>query len=101
MLTLSLLVFFMALALSLYTTGKIIYIAHKKNLFDDPSENRKVHVSQIPNLGGIAIFAALFFTIAVLLPAAHISHLNYLIASSVILFALGLTDDLVGANPTK
>ncbi len=84
-----------------YSIRKIIYIAHKKHLFDEPSEVRKIHLTKTPNLGGIAIFAALVFTSSLFLSYATIPKINYLIFVSLVLFILGTTDDLVGVNPTK
>jgi UDP-GlcNAc:undecaprenyl-phosphate/decaprenyl-phosphate GlcNAc-1-phosphate transferase len=84
-----------------FAISKIIYIAHKKHLFDEPFEDRKVHLTKTPNLGGVAIIAALIFTISFFLPETGIPNINYLIASVVILFSLGITDDLVGVDPYK
>lgn len=84
-----------------YSIRKIIYIAHKKHLFDEPSEVRKIHLTKTPNLGGIAIFAALVFTSSLFLSYVDIPKINYLIFVSLVLFILGTTDDLVGVNPTK
>ncbi|MDN3656771.1 MraY family glycosyltransferase [Ferruginibacter paludis] len=84
-----------------YSIRKIIYIAHKKHLFDEPSEVRKIHLTKTPNLGGIAICAALVFTSSLFLSYVTIPKINYLIFVSLVLFILGTTDDLVGVNPTK
>lgn len=83
-----------------YSIKKIIYIAHKKHLFDEPSEVRKIHLTRTPNLGGVAIFSSMMFTSCLFL-SSNILHLNYIIFSALILFILGVTDDLVGVNPTK
>ncbi|MHA4807437.1 MraY family glycosyltransferase [Flavitalea flava] len=84
-----------------YTIRKVIYISHRKHLFDEPSEDRKIHRTRTPNLGGVAIFAAMAIAIVFFLPENSIGHLNYLIASALILCWLGLTDDLIGVNPLK
>lgn len=94
-------VFIAALALVCYSLRKIIYISRKKHLFDEPTEDRKIHLKKTPNLGGIAIFASVMFTCCFFLPFAKIPHLNYVIAAAFIMFIVGLTDDLVGMNPTK
>ncbi|MBC8034707.1 MAG: undecaprenyl/decaprenyl-phosphate alpha-N-acetylglucosaminyl 1-phosphate transferase [Chitinophagaceae bacterium] len=101
MLTYSILIFIIALVLVCYSTQKVIYVANKKHLFDEPTEDRKIHLVRTPNLGGVAIFASLMFTFFLFLPYTSITNLNYIIASSVIMFIIGLTDDLVGVNPTK
>jgi UDP-GlcNAc:undecaprenyl-phosphate/decaprenyl-phosphate GlcNAc-1-phosphate transferase len=94
-------IFSVTFILVCYSIRKIIYISHKKHLFDEPSENRKIHLKSTPNLGGVAIFATMMLTIALFLPFGSIQRLNYLIAAAIILFVLGLIDDLVGINPTK
>jgi UDP-GlcNAc:undecaprenyl-phosphate/decaprenyl-phosphate GlcNAc-1-phosphate transferase len=84
-----------------FAIKKIIYIAHQKHLFDEPVENRKVHLTRTPNLGGVAIFCVFFLIGSIFITDKSISNINYLIAAAVILFALGLTDDLVGIAPLK
>lgn len=97
----SLLIFVVNFLLVCYSIQKIIYIAHKKHLFDEPSEVRKIHLTKTPNLGGVAIFASMMFTSCLFFSYGNIPHLNYIIFSALMLFILGLTDDLVGVNPTK
>lgn len=80
---------------------KILYISHKKHLFDEPSEDRKIHLTKTPNLGGLAIFTTLLFVYALFAPTGSIPHVNYLIAAAVTLITLGVTDDLVGVDPLK
>jgi UDP-GlcNAc:undecaprenyl-phosphate/decaprenyl-phosphate GlcNAc-1-phosphate transferase len=96
-----LLIFLMTLVLVILSIKKLIRISHIKHLFDEPYEARKVHTTSIPNLGGVAIFGSMMFTSFLFLPAASIYELKYLIISSVVIFILGVTDDLVGVNPLK
>jgi UDP-GlcNAc:undecaprenyl-phosphate/decaprenyl-phosphate GlcNAc-1-phosphate transferase len=84
-----------------FAIKKIIYIAHQKHLFDEPVEDRKVHLTRTPNLGGVAIFSVFLLIGSIFIPVNSVSNINYLIAAAVILFALGLTDDLVGIDPLK
>ena len=83
----------------LFSIPRIIKVASIKHLFDDPSEDRKVHNEKTPNLGGIAIFAALILSICLFVPFSTTPYINFVIASSLILFTLGLKDDLVGLGP--
>jgi UDP-GlcNAc:undecaprenyl-phosphate GlcNAc-1-phosphate transferase len=101
MLFVGLAIFVTSLLLASYSTGKIIYISHKKNLFDEPLEKRKIHLTRTPNLGGVAIFASTMFTSCLLVPTDQITHLNFLIACATIIFIVGLVDDLVGMDPMK
>lgn len=80
---------------------KIIYVSNKKHLFDEPLEDRKIHIKKIPNLAGVAMFAAVLLTASIITAITPIAQLNYIFASSIILFSLGLTDDLVGVAPNK
>jgi UDP-GlcNAc:undecaprenyl-phosphate/decaprenyl-phosphate GlcNAc-1-phosphate transferase len=80
---------------------KIIYVSFKKHLFDEPVEERKIHLKNTPNLGGVAIFFSIFFTCSLFISTNSIANFNYVIAAAVILFTLGLTDDLVGVSPPK
>lgn len=77
----------------------IIFTAIKYRLFDRSDGYRKSHRIHISRLGGIAIFCS--FTITTLLFAAMVDYkqANFLITSCIILFALGLKDDLYGVNP--
>ncbi|MFM9911836.1 MAG: MraY family glycosyltransferase [Chitinophagaceae bacterium] len=84
-----------------YSIRKTIYLSHKKHLFDEPSEDRKIHIHRTPNLGGAALFAAAFFTTALFISGHPINNLNFIFCAAVIIFLIGLTDDLVGMNPSK
>lgn len=88
---------------------QILLIAFRKNLFDVPDE-RKIHTSPIPRLGGIAFFPAILFTIALAFGIfrqydsaimAYVSErsatsLCFLTCSVVTLYLVGMADDLIG-----
>ena len=95
----TILIFFSAMIMTLLAIPPVIKIAKLKHLFDEPSEDRKIHIYKTPNLGGIGIFISILLTICLLIPFNLIPHINYIIASTVILFVLGLKDDLVGLSP--
>ncbi|MDO6430387.1 MraY family glycosyltransferase [Flavitalea sp. BT771] len=101
MLTYSILTALLAFALVCYAIRKIIYVSHKKHLFDEPSELRKVHITRTPNLGGVAIFSSMLISVCFFMPHTGIDRQNYILAGSIVIFFLGLTDDLVGMNPNK
>ncbi|MBP6335023.1 MAG: undecaprenyl/decaprenyl-phosphate alpha-N-acetylglucosaminyl 1-phosphate transferase [Bacteroidia bacterium] len=76
----------------------VISIAKKLDLYDEPGE-RKLHTRRVPLLGGLAIFAATL--ISFLLWAAPFfekSHL-FILASLLILFFMGLRDDIMPLVP--
>jgi UDP-GlcNAc:undecaprenyl-phosphate GlcNAc-1-phosphate transferase len=87
-----------AFLLSIAGIPSIIFTAIKYRLFDRSDSYRKNHRIHISRLGGVAIFCS--FTITTLLFATMVDYkqANFLITSSIILFALGLKDDLYGVN---
>jgi len=101
MLTYSILTPLLTFFLVCYAIRKIIYVSHKKHLFDEPSEQRKVHITRTPNLGGVAIFSSMLIAACFFVPRTGIIDQNYILAGSIVIFFLGLTDDLVGMNPNK
>lgn len=85
--------FITSLIVSLLAIPSIIKISEIKHLFDMP-DLRKHHVSQTPTLGGVAIFASLIFSLTFWSAQAQIIELQYIICSVIVLFFLGLKDDL-------
>jgi UDP-GlcNAc:undecaprenyl-phosphate GlcNAc-1-phosphate transferase len=84
---------------SLIAIPSIIFVANTRNLYDDAEQERKDHSKGISRLGGVGIFFS--FTIISLLFARHEAYLptNILLTSCIILFAIGLKDDLASAGP--
>jgi UDP-N-acetylmuramyl pentapeptide phosphotransferase/UDP-N-acetylglucosamine-1-phosphate transferase len=78
----------------------IIAIADIKKLYDEPSQ-RKVHFVPVPSLGGVGIFASVLITISCFVSFSLNPELQYLFASSLILFFIGLKDDLLVISPFK
>jgi len=78
----------------------VIKIAKAKKLFDIPCE-RKIHKDHIASLGGIGIFIGLIFSICIFIPFTQAPWMQYFIASSLIVFFLGLKDDLILISPMK
>jgi UDP-GlcNAc:undecaprenyl-phosphate GlcNAc-1-phosphate transferase len=77
----------------------IIQVAKEKKLFDEPDE-RKVHKISIPTLGGLGVFAG--FILSLLLMASNGNgELKYFVAAAMILFFLGIKDDILIISPTK
>ena len=77
----------------------IIQVAKEKKLFDEP-DDRKVHKISIPTLGGLGVFAG--FILSLLLLASNGNgELKYFVAAAIILFFLGIKDDILIISPTK
>ncbi len=71
----------------------IIKISRRKNLMDEPGA-RSSHLTKIPNLGGIAIF----FSLGVCAPIFAyelFDRYKFLFASFIILFFVGVMDDIM------
>lgn len=94
-------IFLVAMLTVAFTTKPLILIALKKRLFDAPTEARKVHKKIVPNLGGLAVFTGFIFTVALFVDNTLVPHLNTLLAAGVIIFVIGLKDDIIGLDPMK
>lgn len=101
MLLLSAFLFVIALLGTLVTIRSVIAVARIKHLFDEPSEVRKIHIYRTPNLGGVGMYCTFVFSTALIIPNNYLPYFNSFIAASMIIFAIGLKDDLVGLGPTK
>jgi len=92
------LTFSWALFVSLFAIPSIIQVAHKKQILDIPN-NRRQHLSDTPRLGGLAIFAG--FISSMLLFGEFDNSIQKLIASTIIIFFIGLKDDMVSVSAFK
>jgi UDP-GlcNAc:undecaprenyl-phosphate/decaprenyl-phosphate GlcNAc-1-phosphate transferase len=95
----------LAFIVTFFAIPVIISIAKTKKLFDEPDE-RKVHKAVIPTLGGVGIFAGFIIAILMCVPndlalAADVNKLKYFAASSIVIFFLGLKDDIMDLSATK
>lgn len=97
-----LLYFMFILVTSIFVTllaiPSIIHVARDRHLYDDLGHLRKIHNPGIPRLGGVAIFVS--FTITLLLWNVSTTELpvNYLLTACIMLFAIGIKDDLAGVG---
>lgn len=98
---LHILIFLTSLSLVASSIPAIINLAFKKRLFDNPGEFRKVHKRIVPYFGGIAIFTGFFFTSSLFIRAELLPEYNSIMAGGLILFMIGLNDDIVGLKPLK
>ncbi len=78
----------------------IINVAEMKKLFDVPDE-RKIHHSPITPLGGLGIFAGFVFGSLLTIHFAQAADFQYFIAASLVIFFLGLKDDILVISPIK
>ena len=88
-----------AMAITWYYIPKVIRVVHERHLEDKPG-NHKIHKQDVPTLGGIGIFAG--FLVGFLFGVNGYMHdLSYFAAAAVLLFFVGIKDDLVFLNPPK
>ncbi|MFN8242287.1 MAG: MraY family glycosyltransferase [Bacteroidales bacterium] len=92
--------FIISFILTYLSIPTIVLISKYKKLFDVPNE-RTAHQSEIPTLGGLALFAG--FTISSIVCTALVStdYIRYMMGSLIILMLLGLKDDILVIDPRK
>ncbi len=100
------LIFLVSFFVVFVCTPSLIKVSIMKNLTDEPGDLRKVHSKHIPTLGGVIIFAGTLFSLTLLLPTIAasgsaasdvvVSDANYLLAALLIIFFIGIKDDIVG-----
>jgi len=88
----------LAFLITFFSIPVIIEVAKDKKLFDEPDE-RKVHNAVIPTLGGLGIFAG--FILATLIGAPSAAVLQYFMASVMVIFFLGIKDDILILSASK
>jgi UDP-GlcNAc:undecaprenyl-phosphate/decaprenyl-phosphate GlcNAc-1-phosphate transferase len=76
---------------------KVIFFADKFRLSDVPGE-RSSHKRSVPIFGGIAIFSGIIFS---LLFWEKLDSIQFILVSLVIVFFVGVIDDLLGLSPYK
>lgn len=84
-------VFLLSGVISVIVTDVSIYLAHRFKVLDYPSE-RKLHDTTTPRMGGLAIFAAVFFSTIRNLQFSK--ELTALVIGSSIIYVIGLIDDI-------
>lgn len=87
-----------AFLVALFAVPSIIYIAHLKNMLDTPNV-RTVHESLTPRLGGVAVFAGFMSALTIFAPLNN--GVQQLLAGCIVLFFVGLKDDLVSISVSK
>jgi UDP-N-acetylmuramyl pentapeptide phosphotransferase/UDP-N-acetylglucosamine-1-phosphate transferase len=88
----------MAFLLSIVGMPSIIITAIKYRLFDRSDSFRKTHRLHISRLGGLAIFCSFSITTLLFATLVDYKQANFLLTSCIILFALGLKDDMYGVK---
>ena len=89
-----------AFILTYFVIPPIIHVAKSKNLCDEPGERRS-HTESTPSLGGVGIFAGLIFSITLWTPIPFFSHFQYIFCAFIIIFLIGVKDDISPVAPLK
>lgn len=88
----------------LIATPVAIKVAKIKHLVDVPDRKRKIHAISTPTVGGVAIFACFVVTFCLFAPVTNVitgNEFRYLMACLIILFYVGLKDDITGLSALK
>jgi UDP-N-acetylmuramyl pentapeptide phosphotransferase/UDP-N-acetylglucosamine-1-phosphate transferase len=78
----------------------IMRIAEEKKLFDLP-DGRKLHNTPIASLGGVGIFSGFFMAALLSITLKVNPEFQYYFAAALVVFILGLKDDIVVLTATK
>jgi UDP-GlcNAc:undecaprenyl-phosphate GlcNAc-1-phosphate transferase len=90
----------LAFLITFFSIPVIIEVAKDKKLFDEPDE-RKVHKAVIPTLGGLGIFAGFIVATLMGVPPSMSHVLQYFMAAIMVIFFLGIKDDILILSATK
>jgi len=78
----------------------ILQVAEKKNLYDIPDE-RKIHTNPVASLGGVGIFAGFLLASLLSIQVYLNQEFQYFFAAALVIFFLGLKDDLMILSASK
>ena len=90
----------LAFIITFFSIPVIIQVAKAKKLFDEPDE-RKIHKTVIPTLGGLGIFAGFIIAILMGVPAGVNPEFQYFVAACIVIFFLGIKDDIMILSASK
>lgn len=92
--------FVFAFIITYLSIPSILEVARLKNLYDVPN-GRTSHEKITPTLGGLAIFAGFIISSMIFLDIRDVPYFQYILAGLVIIFFLGLKDDVAELSPLK
>lgn len=90
----------LAFFITFITIPVIVRVAHLKNLCAIPND-RSSHADATPNLGGVALFTGFVISTLIVAGDQFSRELSYIICAIVILFFVGLKDDILIIDPKK
>jgi UDP-GlcNAc:undecaprenyl-phosphate/decaprenyl-phosphate GlcNAc-1-phosphate transferase len=89
-----------AFAITFLATPAIMRIAKEKKLFDLP-DARKLHTDPIASLGGVGIFLGFFLSSLLTISNGQYPEIQFVFASGIVIFFLGLKDDILVISAIK
>lgn len=92
--------FLTGLVVSFVAIPSIVRVATAKKLFAVPN-CRTSHNGYVPSLGGVAIFAVVVLGTSLFIDSSGFEEFRYILAAIMIVFFIGLKDDLVNLRWTK
>ena len=90
--------FLFAFLITYVSIPSLVDVARTKHLFDEPN-GRTSHSEKTPTLGGMAIFAGFIVSIMTFLYIPNIPYVQYVIAAIIVIFFIGLKDDVITVAP--
>jgi UDP-GlcNAc:undecaprenyl-phosphate GlcNAc-1-phosphate transferase len=81
---------------------KIDYLTKLINIYDIPNEKRKIHQKKVSKIGGIIILLNILIIYSLSLFEGNIQEikkLNFLLFTSILIFIIGIIDDLKDLKP--
>jgi len=91
------LAFFTAFIISLITLPEIIKVIMGREVFDTPG-GRKIHIGNVPTMGGAAIFVGFILSALVWVPIDDLGSFKYLFFALILLAFTGIRDDMVALS---
>lgn len=90
----------LAFVITFLAIPAIMKVAEEKKLFDLP-DSRKLHTTPIASLGGVGIFLGFFLSCLLTIAANPNSDIKFFFASGMVVFFLGLKDDILIISALK
>jgi len=78
----------------------VFKMAKLKNFVDKPNK-RSSHTGCVPNIGGIIVFLAFLCSFLLFARFDLVSDFQYVVLGAVLIFLIGIYDDLLGISPRK
>lgn len=92
--------FLIGFVLVVISVPPILKVAKEKKLYDTFNE-RKIHTRAIPPLGGVAIFIGFVLSSIIATDGLSFDSLKYIVAAVIVMFFIGLKDDLMDISAKK